>query len=336
VLTHLIRKEKAMAFQLFVRFTGLCGFVPNTSGKRMRVVLVDAGEAAMKAMGNMEMPAMPGMEAMPMEAMEAHQAALVFDDGDRVSGDGETFKQNGKTMRLRKLDGLDVSIAPSSEDALTLVSPEVNGCPNKTTATSLAYLAQIDKILPAAGGIHPDCLAKPPKVSPKVAARIWLTDGTLRTLHLSSLANFDPIRWSFDEGGHEQVLAEVIELETKIEGDKVTFHLNSFRNPGAAIAPIVLRPQTPGKSVEVRIENMPLQDIQGTREVPLVVQIGKPRSRDRHFPIMYTLTQNGANGSRPVPLAVDQCSGVDLEPPHPPTAGSPQCPGTAFPPNTSA
>jgi hypothetical protein len=318
-----------MAFQLFVRFTGLCAFVPNTSGKQMRVVLVDAGEKAMKAMGNMAMLGMGGQPGMAMELLEPHQAALVFDDGDRVSGDGETFKQNGKTMRLRRLDGLDVSIAPSHPAALNLVNTPVNGCPDQATAKSLKYLAQIDKILPAAGGIDPACLADPKKsqVSSKVAARIRLTDGTLQTKHLSSLPSFNLIRWTFDGGKSQQVLAEVIELALPIAGDEVTFQLSSFRNPGT-IETVVLRPQTPGASVVVRIENMPLKDIQGTRKKPLVVELGKHNSRDLHFPIMYTLTKNGANGSRPVPLAFSL--------PHPPNAGNPQCPGTAFPADPSA
>jgi len=321
-----------MGFKLFVRFTGLCAFVPNTSGKQMRVVLTDATKAA--TMGGMPMPI----------GFEPHLPVLVFDQGDLSHESGRTFMtfiQDNVSKGLCRLDGQDLTIDPSKPAALAISNGAVADCPLPATDLSTSWLANMKKILGGTGAIKDACLA-PANVDPSVTARIALTDGSLRTRSFSAMENKQPIRWQF--GAYTQVLAEVIELELDLPGDTVTFRATSFRdtaNPPTPIPPLVLRPKPAGpqgpSSVIVRIENMPLPDIQGTRLVgPDFVVLNQKRARDEHFPLLFSLATNTpANGSGLVPLPVDVCK-VHIPPVPSPTLGSPQCPGGAFNPHPGA
>jgi hypothetical protein len=309
-----------MAFDLVVRFTGLCAFVPNNVERAMRVLLVDA----------------PGMEAMPdmnMPAMEAHIPALVFDTRDVAPGnvrqpDDGFF--DGKPKGICWLKGQDLEITPMRPDALEVMNGQVANCPLGARPHSLSWIAQMaDHGL---GTIDGSCLA-PGNVHPKVAARIRLTEGRLVTRDIAQAPERGWVQWKFGPAngqpdGAERAIAEVIELTLPIADDSVTINATSFRNGREPLPPLVLAPQNGNGRVLVTIEDMPFRDIKRLRSPEEeAVLLQQARNRDRHFEHFSRLSQNDpGEGKGPIPTAVAVCERLF----DPPILGNPQCPPAGF------
>ncbi len=308
-----------MPFNLVVRFTGLCAFVPNTSGKAMRVVLVDA-------------PGMPMGGGMPgMEMDEAHVPALIFDTRDLAPNNArqpDDQFNDGNPMGICRLNDQDLQISPMEESALALTNGNVAGCPTLIRPHSLSWMAQLDELVPGLGTIDESCLAGA-GVHPAVTARIRLTEGTLVTGDIAGTSALGWVQWKFGTlngplGTFQRAIAEVIELSLPILGASVTLSATRFRG-GPAVPPLVLTPQNGNPQVTVWIKNMPLPDIKGTRTAEEVVLL-RTRNRDIHFEHYSRLSAHDPGvGFGPIPTAVQACNHTSD-----PILGNPQCPTAAF------
>src|SRR4051812_20871694 len=252
-----------MGFTLFVNFTGLCLFVPHPSGKRMRVLLVDATHDDASGPGH---PHENGHNGDDPRRHEAHVPVLVYDDRDLavLRPDDPKFEQADK-FGLMDLLGFDLEIVGAREDALSLLNGRIGQCPTNASVRDASWLANIGTVGQRNGAVDPLCLA-PTNVSSAVATRMRLTDGEFSTRFLAANNGRRPVQYQFgpENGrplGEPQAIAEVMELELKIPGDTVTLEAKSFRAAGKTDR-IVLKPQLPTADVRIFVKNMPLPDIE--------------------------------------------------------------------------
>jgi hypothetical protein len=326
-----------MGFTLFVNFTGLCLFVPHPSGKRMRVLLVDATDANHGGAAGPGHPHEHGHNGDDPRQHEAHFPVLVYDVRDRaVPRDDRTFTQ-GDTFGRMDLRGFDLEIVGAREDALSLLDGRIGQCPTNASARNASWLANIGTVGRRNGAVDPRCL-DPTNVSPAVATRIRLTDGEFSTRFIAANNGRRPVQYRFgSESGPlldgSRAIAEVMELELKIPGDEVTLEAKSFRAAGNTDR-IVLKPQLPTADVRIFIKNMPDADIEGTRAADPIGTLHQRRSVDFHFAHFDRLLLDPAPaGQEPLPLPGDSCNYIQAEPPY---LGNPQCPGIGSNPDPHA
>jgi hypothetical protein len=330
-----------MGFTLFVNFTGLCLFVPHPSDKRMRVLLVDATDPHNDDAPAPGHPHEHGHNGDDPRRHEPHFPVLVYDVRDlAVPREDRTFPQ-GDTFGRMDLRGFDLEIVGAREDALSLRNGNIGKCPTNASARDASWLANIGTVGQRNGAVDPRCL-DPTKVSPAVATRMRLTDGKFSTRFLAANNGRRPVQYQFgpenvpENGrllGKPQAIAEVMELELKIPGDKVTLEAKSFRVAGKTDR-IVLKPQLPTADVRIFVKNMPIPDIEGTRPADPVGTPNQRRSVDFHFAHFdRLLLQPAPAGQEPLPLPGDSCNYIQAEPPY---LGNPQCPGIGSNPDPHA
>jgi hypothetical protein len=341
-----------MGINLVVRFTGLCAFVPHPSGKRMRVLLVDAPGMPMQPerQGRTRMPARiaSGSADMNMDDMnqkmdmEPHVPVLVFDTldlaPDSLRQADDTF-DNGNLMGFCRLNDQDLRISPMQADALALTNGAVAGCPITQRPHSLSWMAQLADLYPGLGLVDDCCLAVK-DVHPKVAARLLLTEGTLATHKIAGSETHGWVQWKFGPlggplGNSQRAIAEVIELTLPVPGDRVTFNATRFRGEPQEVPPLVLKPQDANGTIVVSIMNMPIKDVKGSRPME-EIELLRTRNRDTHFDHYSRLSANDpGEGLGPIPTAVAVCAQTFDDAP-PPILGNPQCPTAAFQPHAGA
>jgi len=316
-----------MGFKFLLRFTGLCAFVPHTSGSHARVLLLNGTD------GN-------GMD-MPGMAPEVHRPVVIFDQADLVPASARkpdlSFPFELKERGLCLLEGQDMEIQSTSSDPFVLEGTTAHAgavCPNGSDRTRLSWVAPIEHIRAGAGKVAASCLGK--SVPSAISARIRLTHGTLRTQSLSQFTG-GVIRWKFlplsgGGTGHEQALAEIVELEMNIPGDHVILSTTPFRKDAAHRPPLSLAPAAGGSGVVIAtVKSIPIEDALGIRPVEPVV-IGQSRARDIHFEHFFRISAaDPGPGHGYVPNPVDVCHSVE-----PPLLHSPQCPPSFFEPSNAA
>ncbi|HVT61754.1 MAG TPA: hypothetical protein VHR45_25570 [Thermoanaerobaculia bacterium] len=307
-----------MSFKLFLKFTGLCAFVPHTSGKAARVLLVDTS-------GD------PSDHCAP-ELNEPHEPVLVFDRRFVAAANRRqpdmTFS-NGNPMAICYLHDMDLAIGAAREDALFIENGPIGNCPIDNDHRSLAWVAALPEIDQSAGEVHAECLAAS-DVHPSVAARVRLTEGSLRTTELSGIPQSSWVRWSFQprDGGRtidlDRAMAEVVELEVDVPGSEVRLETARFRGSLAALPPLILAPRN--GQVTAWVKNMPLLDVLGKRS-PEAVVVNQRRAQDAHFEHFYTLSPHDPGpGRRATPFPVGTC----LAAAPPPFVPTPMCPPARF------
>lgn len=178
-----------MPFTFRVVFGGLCGFVPNTNGHQMRVLVVNATERV----------AANGESVLP-----THVPLFLFDsanrrsqigrrplEGDRLLASAEIQEERFRTGRFcghplvreeicfRNEEG--GSFGRSFETHRSRRSSETT--PATGEEDDLFWVPQMEHAFPGAGRIDPECLGEAPPAS--VAARVRLTEGVVSTASLA-------------------------------------------------------------------------------------------------------------------------------------------------------
>jgi len=319
-----------MGFKFLLRFTGLCAFVPHTTGRRARVLLLSGADCG-------------GHDHMG-GASEVHRPVVIFDKKNLAASSARqpdlSFPFELKERGLCLLEGQDMEIQSTSTDPFVLEGTTAHAgavCPTGSDRTRLSWVAPIEHIRRGAGKVAADCLGSH-GVPSEISARVRLTHGTLRTQSLSQFTG-GVIRWKFlpirgGATGHEQALAEVVELEMNIPGDHVILSTTPFRQDAAHKPPLRLVPAAGGSGVVIAtIKSIPLEDALGIRPVEPVV-IGQSRARDTHFEHFFRISAaDPGPGHGLVPNAVDICAALGAEPP---ILRSPQCPPSWFEPSSAA
>jgi len=308
---------------LFLRFSGLCAFVPNAAPNptAVRVLLVDA-----------KTPHSGGHD-------EAHVPYLVFRDADWVAGNNlrrpVDWFHDGNDPRRTLFAACDLSDQDLSIDVnnppLSVPDGAIGtGCPNAANRDYFSWVGPIGKMSPGSGGIDPASLGSFP-LPTTIAARIRLTVGTLTSFEFARDTSTEVVKWEFKpvSGGptspQQQALAEEVQLEIPITGNYVEFTAVQnihTRNP----SPLPAMRLAVSGPVVAWIKNMPRPDIVG-RPIPTVPGLRDP---DYHFDHFYDLTPAGG-ANIPFPLS-GRCPDLPLQP----AVGNPRCPPTQFDPNASA
>jgi hypothetical protein len=318
-----------MGFTLHLQFTGLCAFVPHPGGRRMRVLLVDVSQPQ------------PGHDQHDRPPHEPHLPVLVYDVRDLAAPrPGDERFVRGDTFGMCRLTGMDLTIQGARPNALKLTQATTGPCPTVRNRTSLSWLAHLGRMGQGSGEIGDRCLADS-RVSRAVAARIRLTEGTLSTRYLSGNQALRPFLFRFGRPGgeiqqEERAIAEIVELEVRIEAPTVTLVTRSFRPGIDSRGSIVLKPQSPRPNARLvaYVKNLPRLDITQSRRVDQPFAPGQLRPIDHHFAHFNRLLRSPAPaGQEPLPIPMDLCKEAQ---PEPPNVGNPQCPGTTAPPHPKA
>jgi hypothetical protein len=332
-----------MGFTLRIRFQGLCGFVPNTNGKAARVLLLRGGQAHAHGGGLPHTPA----------ADELHIPALLFDLRDLAVSDLRAPEESffdGRPSGLCRLQGVDLGIDPSRPDALQLSAGKAGQCPNGQI-DAFEWLSPVDQLVPNAGGVDDSAFGAAP-VHSGVAARMRLTDGTLKVANLTELGG-QPVQWDFRPHGHDganhggnghgkktrtngngRPIGASVDLVVQIDAPEVRF---TFARLGTTNfgEPLVLAPRAQPNVVDVVVKNVPDPDL---RQVlpPERIVLGRVRIRDHHFAHYFQVVKNPpAAGLEPLPHALQFCqAGPRIV--EPPAGNNLDCPTSRYSPNTHA
>src|SRR5262245_10773402 len=239
-----------MSFTFRLQFTGLCAFVPNTSGKSMRVLLVDT-------------TAKPGHNRF----LEVHHAVLEFNTLDLAADNQrrpDLLFSDGNQKGLCFLKGQELSLSAGKPDPLEIAPGGTESCPDPGNLKSLGWVASLGKIAALQGDVDPACLDSS-NVHPVVAARVRLAAGRIATTSFAKRRNRPPTIWKFKAptattfGPLQQALAEVVELQIEIADPTLTLSVTNFRGLTPA-KPLRLRPAS-GNELTASIKCMPLDDI---------------------------------------------------------------------------
>ena len=308
------------SFTLKMTFTGLCAFVPHTSGKRMRVLLVD------------------GQQSVGTHEHEDHFAALVFDMDNYtpVSGPNRPldmqFKEDNKERGLCIVEREELVVSPQSGEPLMFNNEDLEECP-QANRDHFSWVAPIPQIVESSKSVDSSCFVPiGGKIHKMLAGRLALTHGKLITSALAEHAENDPLLWNFFPNlplvsilplsPRRQALAE--EVEWTLPVDATEIRLASFKFGGSE-GP-VLRLQPTRGVVQAAFRNLPLPDIVKARKP------SHPREKEPHFEHYYAVSKsNPGIFSRRIPFLDTSCNSRG-----PITASNPKCPPARFDKNPDA
>lgn len=307
-----------MAFDFILTFTGLCAFVPNTSGKQMRTLLLDR------------------RHSHGTDGHEDHFPAIVFD----IDSLPEKQLANDRQPDLRFTEGAtprgvcflnreDLVVTPQSGD-LKYVMQEVQGCAPGDEA-DLSWVAAMPRIGESSSHVDRSCLAGD-KVHKMIGARLALTSGTVMTSSIATQPGGLQLLWKFRRSLppfpilplplRRQALAEQVRWTLHIGADKVTevtLSSKKFKPPGGDGPVLRLHPHK-GSVVNADIRVLPLPDILRLRE-----ENPPPREKESHFEHFYLVSANHLTTRlRPIPFPTDPCQQPGI------SASNPKCPPAMF------
>jgi hypothetical protein len=338
-----------MANFLNITFTGLCGFVPNTSYKKARVLLVDANEpSGGHVHGSPHEPHVPVLVCDPRRIKStSRQADLIFRQAVGTSGVDE--------FAVFFLHDQDLSFGNAAATELTIKNDALSDvCPDSASYESIRWLTSLASISPGPTGqpgsevVRKECLADPSAgetVYNKVAARISLTAGTLSARSPARAGTGDTtgignvIKWEFKvpggspfstsrsitetvlarlelTSGAEPVISTQLLRKTELQRIKDIFP------GGLGTQKKIELNASAGNEVYIRIENVPYADLLGLRE-PLA--LGE-RYADWHFDHFYELSKHLRDRRIPDPLKTAICTNSGGLP----SLRTPQCPPALY------
>lgn len=343
---------------LYLRFTGLCGFVPrepiHMTPNQARVLLVDTSQPP----GGGHAHGFPHEQHVPvlvcsrsfLDPQHPHPT-------DPREPDVLFFNDQGGEMAGFFLNDQDVSIENTSGDPLKFLNDPSSGSGCHTTANwwNINWMAALAKISPLPSPPPPgqngsevvgeDCFDTPPRR--EVAARVAVTQGTVRNDGLTRGINRF-VKWEFKTGGGSsphggnQVLAEVVQVQVPIatspgQVDIVTSLLRQTELPAISrIYPSgfgqrkVIRLTPQGNMAVAVIQNVPYPNLFHLR-APLA---GDPEI-DSHFEHFYDLSATPQVKRVPHPIRLPQ-DPIPCRASGPPTVRTPQCPPALFGPHPKA
>jgi hypothetical protein len=320
------QETKAMDFTLKMTFTGLCAFVPNTSGQQMRVLLID------------------GQDPRDTHGGEAHFPALVFDKASWVD-DGKPnrkpeirFFEGDDERGVILLDEEDLVVSQGG-DPLSFENEDLEECP-QGTRDHFSWVARIPRIAEASKKVHPDCLVPAGgsvRVHKHLIGRLALERGHLITSGLTEAEKDVPLRWKFRPDlplisaifqlRRQQALAEEVEWTLDIKDEtEIALSSKRFNKVATELPPLRLAPME-GK-VKVDIRNLPLPDVLRARPEDIPNQ----REKESHFEHYYRISnEDPGDLFRRIPFVDESCNSGG-----PITASNPKCPPSQFDPDPNA
>jgi len=328
-----------MSNHLFLRFTGLCGFVPklpiNQASNQMRVLLVNAQQADPNdPHGSHHEPHLPvlicdwdGVERQPAPGVNLRTEDRVFFEG-------------GTKKALFFLAGQDVRVGSALPNSLTIsngIASPHPVCPDVTTGpgSNRSFFEWVSPLVLISSGsqnIRPACLN--PNPDPSVLARIALTEGSIRTFQFAVDSSGGVVKWEFKVPvtgtpiAHQQALAEVVQYDFEFStGTTIDVVCRPFGGNATQDKTIRLKLTTIGLGGRAiaEIKNIPLLDLFSTRPLP-----PGHRDIDFHFSHFYRMSNAAGNRNVPHPLT-NRCPGTGG-----PALGNPLCPPTTYAPHPNA
>ncbi len=309
---------------LYMHFTGLCGFVPNPSLQRMRVVLVDATTANT-------------CHDEPHRAVLSTVTSNVVTGASVRGGDGNYYEHGDPTARqftYFDIPGQELWVG-GTQGSNSLIVPGGLGrpvdCPDVTNITNFYWIGRMDEVSPGTGNLLPDGLSSS-NVPSEVTARFVLSTGTISSFLIAAQPSGRVVKWEFKKVGGPstaqptRALAEEILVEVPFPVGSTSVDINGIGGIHNA-STVPLKPIRLNRSsqVHVWIENMPWPDITGTRPGPV------PSSRDIDYHFVHFYDLSVPPGSEvPHPLASDCPYSYG------PSVASPRCPPVLFNPNNAA
>jgi hypothetical protein len=336
--------------KFYLRFTGLCEFVPrydiedagHYKKNRVKILLVDTNE----------LPDVPHEHDSP-HAYDLHFPVFVcplenvYCNGIYRRPDATYYYNqdgNEKEMAVFYLDDQDVWIAnpQRTEDSLEIVYRERTGtgCIRKGTSQdqeytadyeSFSWVAPLAEISPGSESVDPNCLCRE-GVDSSALARVELREGRLTTYLLAMDGDNKVVNWRFKlpdlpDGKlgveHRQALADIVELEANLGTEIVmntrliriskNMRVRSIFASEDKVLPIRVV-SVKNESVTAWIKNMPWAEIFEIR----LLRSG-PRMPEVHFAHFYKMSLNYDDANVPHPAG--QCGFRPTD-----HQGNPNCP----------
>ena len=295
-----------MIFTLRIFFIGLIAFVPSQDGKELTVLLVETRPGHVASDGSLIPPHHPMLLARAAECRghcgidEGIDPLLLFPKDSAADAHLAAALDAGAAWTL---DGSDLSIVDAgSRKASASLSlqghPRQPGAPlalsrnPEGNTMDFDYVADLSRIVPSAGVVDPDVLARLPQRR-LITARLRLRSGKVGTCRL---VHVDGEVHSFDfkslrrdcakqERGSSQLLAapqplaDWVAAEIEVSGPEVEIVETRFAS--GEIRTIRLAPQD--GLVELAVLNIP--------DPPSEEELPEHHEADRHFELYYKLAQ---------------------------------------------
>ena len=290
-----------MPFSFRLSFRGMCSFVLDSGGKDGWVLLRDL-RTPEKKLG---------------KGVAPHRAAILVDPQYTDSPD-----LPGSALIVIPLSQSTIEVWPGGNPPTPAkldpfkfpgTGKEDLTNPKSVSENSFLWVAPLERAclgagFPADGG-YADRRLISEDLSPDMAARVHLTDGTLKTTERSSYADRYVV-WRFRSADsmpspgeskkqHRQILASEVSFETEISHAWVDIKIKSVSNP----SPLTLRLHPRNNRVVLRLVNEEADQVVegGGNEV---IKIGKVRTQDRIFQSYYSMSQEPYIKEPPIPVAI--------------------------------
>lgn len=316
-----------MSFILRVYIIGLMAFVPSQDGKRMIVLMVDAGDGYHASDGSYFPPHVPMLLARAGSCKGACEADLEAAAGSLLSGIAEQ-----RAPRLRKaldggtlwrINGEDLAVVVPHVRTAESTVLEVVRRPAATGATrgtarvmpakaddiaDFGWVPQLSDVVSDARDVDPDCLAPQPHKG-LVVGRLTLNRGTLRTYRMTEFYHqleggvpsflYKPLAAGAaalaptpSSPAAARGIADWTVVDIPIQGCEVTLEAKSFRDPAAKPRTITLSPAAckANQVVEVALINLPDQSLR--HELAENDHEHGPEGIASHFQIYYELAKS--------------------------------------------
>jgi hypothetical protein len=303
-------------FKLLLEIDGLCAFVPAENRRSMTLVFVNgAGGASMQGVGynghakgadgcSMQGTSDHGyIHGGPMHGAAhghapSHYAFIKFQQRTLCNlQDHHRQIRLGRSTFVRFFDWEDLRIIRRTlppEPYLRIANGRRPGSAepaNRREARDFSWLAEIDKIHPAAGRINPACLAPDPPRN-LVIGRVFFDDGEIRTETIARDAHGLPILWEFRtiddcQTSHLcQVLVSKIIYELEIWDESVTLRFSRYNRACPVDFEFKPDPESGLNEVKIVLANRPLEEIVG-----LDGYTGTYMDPLAHFGLLYRLAE---------------------------------------------
>ncbi len=303
-----------MDFIVRIFFVGLIAFVPSEDGKELTVLLLDAAESYTVSDGTRMPPHEPLLLARAGGCgggcgADAGAASFLFPDLAPEAA-GDALAQAIDAGLAWRLDGSDLALfgAGRSELAappLTILGGQRSAGESlpRTAAErkDFGWVAELEKIDPAAGAADPDVLRARPEKG-LIAARLRLRAGEISSYRLVGLQDevpplgFQSLKAEQPTNGYRQALTDWVAAEIRVSGE--VLELSESRWDGGAGRSAALRPV--GNTLELALLNVPQGHAAHAAEAQ---SSASAPDAGKHFEMYYELAKmRPPNRLRPVPF----------------------------------
>lgn len=312
-----------MSFVLKIYFFGMIAFVPNTDGRQMTALVIDArpgfhasdGTAfpshypvllarAGSCKGNCQEDAQrvadhlfgtgtllnPAFTRGELKKIVGEGGGTWELDGEHITLQAGTTRRSGATLQVVRNRRPETTREAGGSSAVTLPK-------NLAEAEDFSWVAEIKEIVPEARKVDPDCLKEKPEKG-LVVGRVKLEEGTLKTHRLIQFKEdiprfiFQPLSASAPTTSYSQGLADWTVAEIPITGCEVTINSRDFAT--GETRSMTLGPsdcQGGNEIVEVAVMNVPDPSKRHDHPSARGNRANDPQAVGTHFELYYELAQ---------------------------------------------